>query len=111
METPAAIGQSRNRANYLWSLRGTQFSVDMGYARLAAYRKEENSSPNTPTDGHLVLPVAQNIARPSLALLGHPGNPSQLLSETHNSRSALEYGDTAMSASARVTKCLNEDRG
>lgn len=107
METPAAIGQSRNRANYLWGL-GAQFRHE--YPRLAAHRREENSSP-TPTNSHLVLLIAQNIARPPQALLGHPGRSAELLSETHHSRSALEYGDTAMSASARVTECLNEDRG
>ena len=102
--------QNRISANNFYGAT-TQFRHE--YARLAAYRKEENSSP-APTNSHLVLLIAQNIARPPQALLGHPGLPgrsAELLSETHHSRSALEYGDTAMSASARVTECLNEDRG
>lgn len=85
-------------------------NLDMGYARLAAYRKEENSSPN-PHTRPLGSSRRPEYRATSLASLGTQGNPSQLLSETHNSRSALEYGDTAMSASARVTECLNEDRG
>lgn len=85
-------------------------NLDLDYARLAAYRKEENSSSKPPHTATWFFP-SPRISRDLPGLLGHPGNPSQLLSETHNSRSALEYGDTAMSASARVTECLNEDRG
>lgn len=95
---PAAIGQSRNRANYLW---GPGPSLDMSTrdSLHVAQRRTAHLPPQTATWFFL----SPRISRDLPGLFGHPGHPSQLLSETHYSRSALEYGDTAMSASARVT--------
>jgi hypothetical protein len=77
------------------------------HCRMAVAQRGLENSSLTPTDSHLVLVIAQEYRATELgwATLAH------LLSETHYSRIALEYGDTAMSASARVTGRLNEDRG
>lgn len=104
---PPPLGRAAIAPTIYGALR-TQFRLGLRETGCISQRAEQLTQP--PHTATWFFP-SPRISRDLPGLLGHPGNPSQLLSETHNSRSALEYGDTAMSASARVTECLNEDRG